>query len=134
MSAMEPNLVTDPELTEILKELANCEPIFHRPELGMTRADLEKMLTDDFWEVGASGRRYSKEFVLDVLETRLVEQKSDIWETSDFYCRKLAPDVFLLTYALIQNRERRTLRSSIWQRMAQGWKCVYHQGTVVQGA
>jgi hypothetical protein len=28
------------------------------------------MVTDDFWEVGASGRRYGREFVLDELEAR----------------------------------------------------------------
>jgi hypothetical protein len=129
---MEPKLTTEPELLEIMQELAGLEPLFHRPEMGRTRAELEKLVSDDFWEVGASGRCYSKDFVLDVLEKRLADQKPDIWQTSDFYCRKLSADVYLLTYALIQNHERRTRRASIWHRTADGWKCVYHQGTVVQ--
>lgn len=129
---VEPNLITDPELADILEELSSREIILHHPELGMTRTDLEKMITDDFWEVGASGRRYSRAFVLQVLEQRLAEQDADVWATSDFYCRRLGPDVYLLTYALIQNKTRRTLRSSIWQRTSEDWKCVYHQGTVIQ--
>lgn len=129
---MEPKLVTEPELAGILKELAALEPLFHRPDLGVTRADLENLTTEDFWEVGASGHRYSKDFVLGVLEKRLAEQKIDHWQTADFYCRKLAQDVYLLTYSLIQNHDRRTLRSSIWQRTSEGWKAIYHQGTVVQ--
>jgi hypothetical protein len=51
---MEPTLSTEPELSEVLAELSRREPIFHRPELGTTRADFEKMTVEDFWEVGAS--------------------------------------------------------------------------------
>jgi hypothetical protein len=133
MSAdMEPTLTTDPELTEILAELSRREPIFHRPELGTTRADFEKMTMEDFWEVGASGRRYLRTYVLDELEKRYSVRHSDTWETLDFHCRRLAPDVYLLTYTLIQNKTRRTRRATIWQRTAEGWKIVYHQGTIIQ--
>ena len=129
---MEPVLITDPELSDILAELSSCEPIFHRPELGTSRADFEKMTVDDFWEVGASGRRYSRAYVLDELEERHAVPHADIWETMDFHCRRLAHDVYLLTYTLLQDNVRRTRRSTIWRRTAEGWKIVYHQGTIVQ--
>jgi hypothetical protein len=132
-ASIEPKLTTEPGLLETLQELARLESIFHRPEMGQTRADLEKLIAEDFWEVGASGKRYSKQFVLEVLEKRLADQQPDVWQTSDFYCRSLSTDVYLLAYTLIQNNVRKTLRSSIWQRSTDGWKCVYHQGTVVQG-
>jgi hypothetical protein len=122
----------DSEISEVLAELSRREPIFHRPEFGTTRADFEGMTADDFWEVGASGRRYSRTAVLDALEKRYAAPHADVWETFDFNCRKLASDVFLLTYTLIQDKVRRTRRSTIWQRTAEGWKIVYHQGTVVQ--
>ena len=131
---MEPTLTTDPELSEILAELSRREPIFHRPELGTTRADFETMTAEDFWEVGASGRRYTRTYVLDSLERRYAAPHSDVWETMDFHCRRLAPDVYLLTYTLVQDKKRRTRRSTIWQRTAEGWKIVYHQGTIVQDA
>ena len=130
---MEPALITAPELGEILAELRSREPIFHRPEFGVTRADFEKMTVDDFWEVGASGSRYSRAFVLDELERRHSAPHQDTWETSDFHCRRLAAEVYLLTYTLLQDRERLTRRSTIWQRTADGWKIVYHQGTIVPG-
>ena len=120
------------ELAGILAELAAREPIFHRPEWGVTRADFEAMTVDDFWEVGASGRRYSKAQVLEILVQRHTGPQDDVWETMDFACRKLASDVYLLTYTLLQNRKRRTRRATIWQRAAHGWKIVYHQGTMVQ--
>jgi hypothetical protein len=90
------------------------------------------MTVNDFWEVGASGRRYSRAYVLDELEKRHTIPHVDMWETMDFHCRKLAHDVYLLTYTLLQNKMRRTRRATIWQRTAEGWKIVYHQGTIVQ--
>ena len=128
---MEPHLVTDPKLLAILDELKQREPIFHRPELGTTRHDFEKMTDPAFWEVGASGRRYSREYVLDVLEKRYESPGEDLWETRDFHCLEIAPDNYLLTYTLLQG-ERLTRRSTIWRRTGEGWKIVYHQGTVVE--
>jgi hypothetical protein len=77
---MEPILATDPALAGVLDELVTREPIFHRPELGMTRAHFENMMMPDFWEIGASGRRYSRDFVLAELEKRHRVQTVDVWE------------------------------------------------------
>lgn len=134
ITEMEPALTTDPGLADILAELCIREPIFHRPELGATGADFEQMTMEDFWEVGASGRRYSRASVLDELEKRYAVPHFDIWEARDFHCRRLAEDIYLLTYTLLQDRERLTRRSTIWQRTAKGWRIVYHQGTIVQDA
>ena len=128
----EPIRTTDPELAEVLGELMDREPIFHRPEQGVSRSDFETMTAPEFWEVGASGHRYSQEYVLDELEKRGKTAYTDVWETSDFLCQKLANNIYLLTYTLLQNQERRTRRSTIWQRTPEGWKIVFHQGTIVQ--
>jgi hypothetical protein len=128
---MEPALVTDLKLMRVLEQLQSREPIFHRLELGTTRADFEKMMVADFWEVGASGRRYSREYVLSELQKRYAGPYMDQWETRDFQCRRLAEDVYLLTYTLLQG-ERQTRRATIWQNTPTGWKIVFHQGTIVQ--
>jgi hypothetical protein len=52
--------------------------MFHRPEWGTTRAHFENITTADFWEVGASGRRYSREDVLAELERRQQIQTVDL--------------------------------------------------------
>ena len=127
---MEPKLITEARLLPILEQLRDREPIFHRPELGTTRTDLEAMTEPDFWEVGASGRRYSREYVLDVLEERYRHPVEDDWQTSDFHCREIAADNYLLTYTLRQGA-RITRRATLWRHTAQGWKIVYHQGTLV---
>jgi len=131
---VEPSLTTAPELRDVLAELAAREPIFHRPEFGTARTDFERMTTDDFWETGASGRRYSRESVLNELERRKSRPCEDVWEARDFYCRRLEKETYLLTYTLLQDHHRLTRRATIWQRADDGWKIIYHQGTVVQDA
>ncbi len=128
---MEPNLVTDPKHLDVLRELMQREPIFHRPEFGTTRRDFERMTETTFWEVGASGRRYSRDYVLDMLEKRYESPTQETWETRDFHCLEIARDNYLLTYTLLQG-DRMTRRSTIWRRTDQNWKIVYHQGTVVE--
>lgn len=132
MNNSEPLLRTAPDLLGVLDELVGREPIFHRPEFGTTRDDFERMVVDDFWEVGASGRRYGRAYVLDELEKRHSAPHEDVWEAKDFHCRQLGQDVYLLTYTLIQDSTRTTRRSTIWQRTKAGWKIVFHQGTVVE--
>ena len=122
------------ELADVLEELKAREPIFHRPEFGTRRADFERMMAEEFWETGASGQRYGRSLVLDVLEERHAKPHEDVWETSEFGCQRLAEDLYLLTYTLLQNKARLTRRTTIWRRTNEGWKIVYHQGTMVQEA
>lgn len=122
----------DPALTEVLEELKQREPIGYRPEFGTKRAEFEKMIAPDFWEVGASGQRYSREDALDVLEKRNANPEPEIWEASEFHCRQLAENVYLLTYTLMQDKVRKTRRSTIWKRTQEGWKILFHQGTIVE--
>jgi hypothetical protein len=135
VSNLKPWLTTEPRLREILQELRSREPIFHHPELGTSRSDFENMTEPDFFEVGASGRRYSRDHLLDVLEDRhqLASHLAleDTWEAIDFACRELGADTYLLTYTLLQGR-RKTRRASLWRRRSGEWKIVFHQGTLVE--
>jgi hypothetical protein len=123
------------EVDGVLEELVAREPLFHRAEHGRSRAAFEAMTAPDFWEVGASGARYDREFVWSVLAERYAAEGPDEWETgdwetSDFACRPLGDDTFLLTYRLRQE-ERVTRRATVWERTTGGWRAVYHQGTTV---
>jgi hypothetical protein len=128
---MEPEFVSAPEHTAVMRELMEREPLFHRPKFGTTRKDFERMMTPDFWEVGASGRRYSRQFILDVLEERYQKTTEEVWEVGDFHCHEIARDNFLVTYTLIQGK-RMTRRATIWRHTAEEWQAVFHQGTVAE--
>jgi hypothetical protein len=127
----------NPRLRGILDELVRREPIFHRPEFGSTRADFERQTAPDYWEIGASGRRYSRDDVWRVLARRHaageVNWPEEGWAASDFQVRELAADTYLLTYTLRQPT-RLTRRSTIWQRREAGWTILFHQGTIVADA
>jgi hypothetical protein len=121
-----------PELLAVLDELRRREPIFHNLEFGSTTAEFERSTATDYWEVGASGRRYSRDFILRELTTSVpyVDAAAAGWQTSEFGLRQLGPDTYLLTYTLDQ-AGRRTRRSTIWRRSEDGWHVLYHQGTIV---
>lgn len=121
----------DSDLLAVLEELRRREPIFHTPEFGTTVADFERMTSPHYWEVGASGRRYSREFILRTLsENPPVNAASAGWQSYDHGLCRLGADTYLLTYTLRQG-PRVTRRSTIWQSAPEGWRILYHQGTIV---
>lgn len=115
---------------EVWEQLRLLEPIFHHSELGAGREVFETMTSLDYWEVGASGRVYSRDFVIDTLVERYAQEHRDIWQISDFAVRQLAADVWLVTYELDQE-ERLSRRATIWRKSDSGWIAEYHQGTLV---
>jgi len=123
----------DPEVLPILDELRRREPIFHTPEFGLTAIEIERATAPEYWEVGASGRRYSREFILAWAKDSLahfVAAQDAGWQTADFGLRRLGPDTYLLTYTLDQ-AGRRTRRATIWQSTETGWRILYPQGTLI---
>jgi hypothetical protein len=122
---------TMPRLEEVLAELREREPIFHRPESGAGPADGERITEETFWEIGASGQRYSREDVLDTLAGRQAHPPKETWRTEAFECHPLAPGLYLLSYTLWQEEERGSRRTTLWRRTVDGWKAVFHQGTLL---
>ena len=120
----------DPELLPVLEELQRREPIFHAPDFGSTTEDFERAVAPEYWEVGATGRRYSREFILQTFQAIPPVGGAEEWETRDFGLLQLGADTYLLTYTLNQ-WDRLTRRATIWHRAATGWRILYHQGTAV---
>ena len=127
---MEPKRETSKELFAIQQELIAREPLFHREEFGRTREAFDAMITPDYWEIGASGKRYSREFVLDSLVKRYSELYQESFRAEEFYCQEIAANNYLLTYTLYQG-SRKTRRCTIWRRSSDQWMAFFHQGTVV---
>ncbi|WP_415973489.1 DUF4440 domain-containing protein [Rhodococcus sp. 077-4] len=121
----------------VLDELERREPIFHRREFGITRDDFDRLTDGDFWEVGASGRRYDREQVWAVLAGRYESDPTGRhdadWTASEFELREIGADTYLLTYILEQGN-RLTRRMTLWQRREGDWKILYHQGTPIAGS
>ncbi|KAF1709469.1 DUF4440 domain-containing protein [Pseudoxanthomonas kalamensis DSM 18571] len=101
------------------------------PQVRSDLARLDALLTDDFFEVGASGRSFGKEEVLSRLPTEPVAT----FAPSAMQAHALTADVILVTYACEHVRlghAVRSLRSSLWIRDSSGWRMRYHQGTLAE--
>ena len=101
------------DLDAILDELRAREPIFHRREFGTRREDLLNMTADDFWEIGASGKRYDRGFVIENLLERYKTPEVDDWTCEDFTIRQIAEHLYQLNYVLHES-DRRTRRTTLW--------------------
>ena len=122
---------TETELLPTLNELRSREPIFHTTGFGTSREDFERATAPEYWEASASGRSYSRAFILRELDMHPpVDAASVGWQTHDHALRRLGPDTYLFTYTLRQH-ERITRRATIWQSTLDGWRILYHQGTIV---
>ncbi len=134
---VEPTLVTPENLVPVLNELQRLEPVFHAAHADATPEDFEALVAPEFWEIGASGRNYSRAFALSVLQDRQQTPAEEAWKTRDFHVMQVAADTYLLTYTLVQpfpQGGRTTRRMTLWQRRDGAFKAVFHQGTVVDAA
>ena len=115
----------------LLTTLRKLEVVLHQPNVRGDASRLNSLLHEEFAEFGRSGKVYSK---AEVLRNLPRESPSPMVWSQDFIMVRLSDSVALLTYKSAQiaaNGElsRHTLRSSIWQRMQNGWQMRFHQGT-----
>ena len=118
-------------MSTLLSELQALEVELHHPGVRCSRERLEQLLHPDFYEVGRSGRTYTRVTVTDHLA---VQESQPVMESGAFALLELAPGVALLTYrSAFADSERglsyHALRSSLWVRTSSGWQMRYHQGT-----
>jgi hypothetical protein len=126
-----------PSLAMVLQQIGAREPLFHRREIVHSAETFDRETSDDFWEVGASGRVYQRDQVRGAVLERLATEDEDVmvvegWQTEDHRWLILGEETYLFTYVL-HGQGRVTRRSTIWRGNSEhGWQALYHQGTVVQ--
>ena len=118
-------------MTSLLQELQALEVELHHPGVRCNRQRLEQLLHPEFAEVGRSGRRYSRETVINFLSAQGMPPAVD---SDEFAVSELGPGVALLTYrsANVQPGNAGAnpgYRSSVWIKTGVGWQLRYHQGT-----
>jgi hypothetical protein len=94
-------------------------------EVRTSREKLDKILADEFFEIGSLGYMFDKK---ECLETGVVLSEMSL---HNYEIYPLATDVVLSTYFIVDNtRDRNTLRSSIWKFIHGRWQLYFHQGTI----
>lgn len=119
--------------TALVDTLSRLEAELHQPGVRSNAQRLEQLLHPEFEEVGRSGRRWSRNAIIDMMlgETAAAEVVADAYTAAE-----LQPGVALLTYRSAHRQAdgslaRHTLRASLWVREEGGWRIRYHQGTAV---
>ncbi|MCG9729053.1 DUF4440 domain-containing protein [Shewanella sp. Isolate13] len=110
--------------------LVELELYLQKPEVRACRAELERLIDDDFLEFAASGCSFGKPEVL----ARLPDERQPQIETSQFAVRELSEEVCQVTYrAKLKKADDNvtsfSIRSSIWRKHGEAWQIVFHQGT-----
>jgi hypothetical protein len=115
--------------TELTGQFVQLEQQLLEPSTRRDPNTLALLLTEDFREIGVSGRIFTKQQIIDELANESPRHLS----LSNPVCRQLAEGVVLLNY-----RSTRTIplepaihanRSSLWVYRDGRWQMVFHQGT-----
>lgn len=116
---------------QLLSKLQSLEIELHQPGCRTNAERLDALLHDSFFEIGSSGRKWSKK---DILEELPKENPNHIIISQDYAVEEIAEKTALLTYLSANKHEtgelsRYCARTSLWQYTLQGWKMRFHQGT-----
>jgi ribonuclease HI len=118
----------------VASELLRAETQLLDPDFRRDRNRVDALLAPDFVEIGASGRLWTREAILDLLASE--DYAPPVLE--DFTCHPIAAHVVLVTYRTVctdaaSSRSQITLRSSLWIRQpgtqSPRWTVRFHQGT-----
>jgi hypothetical protein len=119
-----------------MREMSEIADRLHALELALARRDgtaipggLAALIDDEFAEIGASGRRWDRTAILDLLG-RVPDEEVTI---EGFAAAPLGADAVLVTYRSVARAPglpaRSAWRSSVWVRRGGDWRIRFHQGT-----
>ena len=115
----------EPAIRQTLRDL---EERLLLPRVRASPDEVAALLADEFIEFGSSGRIYDKQQIIRLLQE---ERGQAICTLADFSARRLAANIVLVTYRVVESQ---TIRSSIWRLEDGRWRMVFHQGTKAENA
>jgi hypothetical protein len=115
-----------------INEVVALERRLLDPAVRADRKEVDRLLHDEFIEVGASGGRWDRAAVLDLL----AGDPGSAPELGDLLARVVTDDVVLVTYVArrLTGRAQASFRSSLWVKAVAGWRLRFHQGTPIPPA
>src|SRR4030095_8580851 len=121
------------EVTEMAEDFSLKERLYElenrllTPEIRSSSVELAKLLADDFFEFGSSGKVWRKSDGISEDGIGIVNMTLDHFEIYP-----LSDDTVLTTYRIFNHiKEQYSLRSSIWRCHNGSWQMFFHQGTPI---
>jgi hypothetical protein len=107
------------------EQLLELEEKLLKPEIRTSQYELQKLLADNFFEFGSSGKVLYKNEGINKDGIGVVKMT-----LSDFEIHPLSDEIVLTTYRIFNEvNKQHTLRSSIWKSINGSWQMIFHQGT-----
>jgi hypothetical protein len=101
-----------------------------QPNVRASVEALDALLDPEFSEIGASGRLWTREGVIQAL-TSDVDTADTRIRDEDMAGQRLAHHLVMLTY-VSDEAGRRAYRTSLWRfDEDRGWRLLHHQGTLL---
>ena len=123
-----------PPYDTVVCELLNAyEVALLDPKNRSNRVELDRLIADEFVEIGATGNTFGKAEVM----SSLPDESGVHFEASDVKVKMLSPTVGLVTYVTARTANesvRRSKRASIWVKTGEQWQMIFHQGTLMKEA
>nr|WP_269149657.1 nuclear transport factor 2 family protein [Kytococcus schroeteri] len=97
----------------------------------VVRADafrFTRLLAPGFVEIGASGRRWGRAAILELLQGESGSDGAGRIDVHELEARVLG-DAVVQVFWVSSRGGRRVRRTSLWQRIDGAWRTTYHQGT-----
>jgi hypothetical protein len=117
----------DPDLDLVLER----ERLLLTPSVRTSAAAVSALLHPDFHEFGASGRHWTRQAIIEALQTEPPGAPPPV--VTDLAAVRLADTIVQVTYVTNQP-DRVARRSTLWRKEADGtWLACFHQGTIVSG-
>jgi hypothetical protein len=113
-----------------LEKIHALEIALHEPQVRKDIKKLDRLIADNFYEIGASGKVYDKNNILARLP---LEQNYEIYgKVINFEIAHISENLIRANYTL-EEKTKRTRRTSIWQRHHNNYQMIFHQGTLIEG-
>lgn len=130
-------MVETSSVSQVLEQPLSREPLFMRRELVSNKQEFEREAAEDYWQIGLSGGRYTRDDVGEMLAPLYVADQdlpaaTGDWKISDARVDEIATDTYLFTYILEAPERPATRRATLWRSSpAGGWTALHHQATPV---
>ena len=113
-------------MNEVIAAAWHAEEALLTADVRRDPGRLGELLAQDFFEIGQSGRRWSREEIIaSLVSDSGPDQLASITERKTMM---IDPETVLLSY-LLEFDNRVSQRTSLWRLNAGSVQCLFHQGT-----
>lgn len=120
-------------MKELESQLLQLETALTESETRSSREQLDRLLAEDFLEIGSSGKIFTKAHALERLPA---STEKNVYEISHFHIRVLSPDLVQTIFKTKRTTDGtdilNSLRTSLWRKNGNTWQMLYHQGTPIR--